>query len=382
MVDILFIVENANLSGGTEILTFNLMNAMRVRGMNVIILSIIPYTGNYDNIISLEYSDYKLWNNIDNSIFNKLAFCILSDRVLRNILCRKIKELQPKLVINQTYDIITALPLKINNIAQVFNWSIIGYEQSVRNIISQKNIITRSLSSFFIFGLTLRRHNILNKIPKSIILTHAATEELKMLNNNIRDEQIIVIPDPLPYSEDSHNISSLNNNNIIFVGRLSREKGVMRLLRIWKKISKKFPNYTLSIYGDGNEKIEMENFIKAQSINNVKFMGFISDLKSIYINADLLCMTSDTEGFGMVLIESMYFGVPCISFDCPVSPREIIGEAGIVIPCFDEDKYSNEIISLLSDSVKMKELQIKSLSRAKDFYMNRIVEKWINIASL
>lgn len=382
MVDILFIVENANLSGGTEILTFNLMNAMRVRGMNVIILSIMPYTGNYDNIISLEYSDYKLWNNIDNSIFNKLAFCIPSDRVLRNILCRKIKELQPKLVINQTYDIITALPLKINNIAQVFNWSIIGYEQSVRNIISQKNIITRSLSSFFIFGLTLRRHNILNKIPKSIILTHAATEELKMLNNNIRDEQIIVIPDPLPYSEDSHNISSLNNNNIIFVGRLSREKGVMRLLRIWKKISKKFPNYTLSIYGDGNEKIEMENFIKAQSINNVKFMGFISDLKSIYINADLLCMTSDTEGFGMVLIESMYFGVPCISFDCPVSPREIIGEAGIVIPCFDEDKYSNEIISLLSDSVKMKELQIKSLSRAKDFYMNRIVEKWINIASL
>lgn len=382
MVDILFIVENANLSGGTEILTFNLMNAMRERGMNVIILSIIPYTGNYDNIISLEYVDYKSWNNIDNSIYNKLAFCILSDRVLCNILCRKIKELQPKLVINQTYDIITALPLKSNNIAQVFNWSIIGYEQSVRNIISQKDIITRLLSSFYIFGLSLRRHNILNKIPKSIILTQAATKELKRLNNNIRDEQIIVIPDPLPYSEDSHSISSLNNNNIIFVGRLSHEKGVMRLLRIWKKISKKLPNYTLSIYGDGNEKIQMENFIKAQSINNVRFMGFISDLKSIYINADLLCMTSDTEGFGMVLIEAMYFGVPCISFDCPISPKEIIGEAGIVIPCFDEEKYSNEIISFLSNPVRMKELQIKSLSRAKDFYMNKIVEKWINIASL
>lgn len=376
MIDILYIVENANLRGGTEILTFNLVHALLEKRINASILSIIPYTGNDKNVISLNEKDYICWKKYETAIWNKLAFNIFSDRYLCSLIRNKIKELKPKFIANQTYDIITSLPTDIDCIAQVFNWSVVGYEKSVRNIITQKSFINRIISGYCNWGVTIRRHRILANIPKLIILTQAAKNELKGLNSRIKDEQIVVIPDPLPYKNDSTTISTLNNHNIIFVGRLSHEKGVMRLLRIWKKINTQLPNYSLSIYGEGIAKNEMLRYIKKEKINNVKFMGFSSDLESIYKNADLLCMTSDTEGFGMVLIESMYYGVPCISFDCPISPKEIISDAGIIVSCFDETMYANEICNLLKKPHRMVELQEKSITIARNYYMDKILERW------
>lgn len=92
-----------------------------------------------------------------------------------------------------------------------------------------------------------------------IVLTNTAKKELKMVNHNIKETQIRVIANPLRKSDDAKNISSLDNRNIVFVGRLSFEKGVMRLLHIWQSISKQFHDYTLLIYGEGNAKIRWNN---------------------------------------------------------------------------------------------------------------------------
>lgn len=76
-------------------------------------------------------------------------------------------------------------------------------------------------------------------------------------------------------------------------------------------------------------------------------MGYCDNKEQIYKNADLLLMTSSTEGFGLVIIEAMYYGVPCIAFDCPVSPKEVIADSGITIPCFDEDAYAQKLLRSL-----------------------------------
>ena len=106
------------------------------------------------------------------------------------------------------------------------------------------------------------------------------------------------------------------------------------------------------------------------------FKGYCNKLKEIYSNADLLCLTSETEGFGMVIIEAKYFGVPCISFDCPVSPKEIIDNAGLVVPCFDENAYKNKIISLLDNKNLLRTLQLNCIEQAKKYYINNIVARW------
>lgn len=381
IMHILYVVENANLRGGTEILTFNLMHALRDEGMDCKILSIIPYTGVEENVISLSQEDYSLWTAKANSIINKLTFCMGSDRILESILRKKFEELRPQILVNQTYDLITALPVDLN-VAQVFNWSVRGYEESLVCNIQKKGLIGRTLSLFANAGLTKRRHAILSRIPKLVTLSYAASAELKSLNPGVSDSQIAMIPDPITVNKDSLQVSTLENKNVVFVGRLSHEKGVMRLLRIWEKVSNQLPGYTLSIYGEGGAKAEMEQFLEQSTESpalrdSVKFKGFCRDLSQIYLNADLLLMTSDTEGFGMVLIEAMYYGVPCVTFDCPVSPKEIIADAGIAVPCFDEERYADEVIKLLCEPERMKVLKKRAIERAKDYYIDKVFALWM-----
>ena len=126
-------------------------------------------------------------------------------------------------------------------------------------------------------------------------------------------------------------------------------------------------------------KGEMEKYIRSHELKNIYFKGFCSDLDKIYSTADLLCMTSETEGFGMVLIEAMYYGVPCVSFDCPVSPKEIIADAGVTIPCFDEREYAKQVVTLLKNPTAMAALKTKSIKRAQCFFIEEIVEKWVGL---
>ena len=322
-MDILFAIENANLRGGTEILAFNLMHGLRAKGRGCKILSITPYEGEDNNVTSLSQEEYQTWQAKVHSLWNKLLFNKISDKLLSQIIRRKIEELKPRLFVNHTYDLITALPTDVS-VAQVFHWSVVGYESSLNALIRKKNTVTRLVSALCEQGKRIRRHRILARIPKLVVLTEAAKDELKNLNTKVQEEQLIVIPDFLMVSEDSGVHSSLHNNNVSFVGRLSHEKGVIRLLRIWERVSHKMPELTLSIYGEGNARDEMVAYIREKNLRNVVFKGFCVDLKKIYTNSDMLLMTSDTEGFGMVLIEAMYFGVPCISFDCPISPKEIM----------------------------------------------------------
>lgn len=168
-MDILFVIEDANLRGGTEILTFNLEHSLNARGANVKILSLVPYQGDEDGVISLSNSEYKRWSICRKSILDKLCFCLFSDFVLRKILCTKMRELRPQLLVNQTYDIITALPPR-KNVAQVFNWSIKGYETLLKNPTAMedlKEICIKIAQCFFIEEIAEKWIELKNKVTNN-----------------------------------------------------------------------------------------------------------------------------------------------------------------------------------------------------------------------
>lgn len=377
---ILFLVSDANARGGTEILAYNLLDRLNSVGVESYLLSRWQYKGDEPRVLSFSDVDFKKWHLISNNPINKLMGNFLSDRFFKKILYKIASDLQVDWIINHTYDLVGAMPTNSGiSTGQIFNWSVKGYEENLKNEVHKKNFASRIVSCIALESLRCRWHKAIPNVDKLIVLSDAAQLEMKAVCPAVKESQLVTIPDPLMQTTDSSRVSDLRNKNIVFVGRLSQEKGVMRLLKIWERISKQLPDNTLYIYGEGHMKEAMLRYISVKQIEHIEFKGFEKDLEKIYTGADLCLMTSDTEGFGMVLIEAMYFGVPCVSFDCPVSPKEIIGDAGVTVPCFDEEAYAEAVVNLLQNPEQMRVLQQESIERARNFYIDKVIEKWMEL---
>ena len=201
-----------------------------------------------------------------------------------------------------------------------------------------------------------------------------------LTKNNLREWQLNnlqVIPNPLSfYPEDK---STLNNLKVISVGNHGFQKGYDRLLKIWKIVSAKFPKWQLEIYG----KIDAdEQHIKlAQSLgikSSVSFFNPIKNIQSKYLEASIYTMSSRSEGFGMVLIEAMACGVPCVSFDCPSGPRDIItnNEDGFLVENGNIEAFAKKMEALMANEPLRQHMGTKAREKASLYFPERIVAKW------
>lgn len=134
------------------------------------------------------------------------------------------------------------------------------------------------------------------------------------------------------------------------VGRITADKQQIILLEMWKEFQKR-PNadqWRLVIVGEGEEKQRLTDYIKDNELRNVTLAGSTSRIEEYYSNATYFLFTSRMEGFGMVLLEAMAYGVPCISFDCPSGPRDIIknGKNGWLVPCGDKSSFEDVLAAV------------------------------------
>ena len=375
---ILFLIAYSKYNGGTEILAANLFKSLQTRGCQCLLMSHNVFITTEENKVPFPEDDYLKYSRIKAKPWDKLFGGRFSNRILCRMIENVAVDYNVDWVICHTYGFHSALPSSDRfKTVQVIHWSVEGYESSIRRSINNKPLPFRLVSWIIYHNVSKIWHKGFERVNKLVLLTNNAHSEIKALNVKVNESQLVTIPDPLMHRYDSAHLSTLKNKNLVFVGRLSTEKGVVRLLRIWQLVYGRLPGYSLNIYGEGQEQSNMEEFIRKQDIKGVIFNGYSRDLENIYTGADLCLMTSDSEGFGMVLIEAMYYGVPCVSFDCPVSPKEIIGEAGVTVPCFDEQAYAEAVVNLLQDSEKLKTLQQKSIERARDFYIDKVIEKWM-----
>ena len=374
---VLFVISDSNALGGTEIVAFNILNELRRLGVECYLLSRYIYEGDNSYVLNMDKADYDIYHSLLRNSVNKLLGSRLSNLYFKRIVSKVAKKYQVDWIINHTYDLCPAIPISKDwNTAQVLHWSINGYENNLSSKVSQIPMPVRLFSSLSLRQNVSCWHKSLSKFDKVVCLTSMAISEVIDIIGLSKEKDVTTIPNPIMQSESAVRVSTLTNRNIVYVGRLSHEKGVMRLLRIWKKVSTVLTDVTLSIYGDGYAITEMKDYISKNNLERVVFCGYQKDLERIYINADLCLLTSETEGFGMVLIESMYYGVPCISFDCPISPKEVIADAGVLCQCYDEEGFADNVVRLMQNPEILKEYQKKSIMRASDFYVDKVIARW------
>ena len=179
-------------------------------------------------------------------------------------------------------------------------------------------------------------------------------------------------------------ISNLKSNNLVTIGRLSPEKGYLDLIDIFKIIRDFYPDWKLNIIGDGIEFSKIKNKIEELGLeNSIILHGFLNknEINKVLANSSIYLMTSLTESFGIVLLEAMSFGIPCISFTSAEGANELISDNynGYLIPDRDKDIMIKKIKYLIDNYDERCRLGRNGLLKIKEYSPSKIKDKWINI---
>lgn len=203
---------------------------------------------------------------------------------------------------------------------------------------------------------------------------------LKSLKIPVGSDKIQVINNSEREVEDIH---WNKKKQIVFIGRLSYEdKRADRLMLIWKKIYRSIPDWELIVVGDGPERRYIETKAAQLKLERVTFAGHQSDVHRFYRDASILCLTSNFEGWPLVLTEAQVNGVIPFAFGCTAGVRQILnpsGVNGVIVPPYNLTKYAKELLSLINNPEKMKEMQHHVVSKSKAYAPEVVGRKWFTL---
>ena len=173
------------------------------------------------------------------------------------------------------------------------------------------------------------------------------------------------------------------SKKIVNVGRIDRQKNQLLLLQAFKTVADKYPEHTLEIYGDFQDKELLKQLKDYASTNGISsrvfFMGTANNLWEKIKDAALFVLSSDYEGMPNALIEAMALGIPSISTDCPCGGSGMLieeGKSGILVPVGDISALAKAMDSVLSDDSLAETLSRNATGIIHQVDPDKICKEW------
>jgi len=190
-------------------------------------------------------------------------------------------------------------------------------------------------------------------------------------------------PVTIPVDLKGFNLND-KKKQILYVGRMDFEnKRVNRIVEAWQDIAEKYEDWSLILVGDGPHKQKLIDYVKKNNVDRVKFEGFqVEPPIRYYKDASIFMLTSDLEGFGLVIIESMSFGCVPIVYGSYEAAYDIIdqGECGYVTPKpYDKKETIKKMEALINDDNLRNKMAINAMEKAKSFSIDSICQKWYDL---
>lgn len=230
------------------------------------------------------------------------------------------------------------------------------------------------------------------KYASNIIRSNKKLDYLVLVSNSLKEFyskelinskcECVYIPNVIESVPEK--LASLSNKRLVSVGRLSPEKGFMDLLKIFTLLHKDYSDWKLDIVGDGVEKERLEKFIEEHELQEfVTLHGFRDKdyIDNLLHDSSIYLLTSYTESFGIVLIEAMSHGVPCIAFDSAEGARELIqsGKNGYLIKNRSYTAFIKKVSDLIENKDERKRIGKVSKEGVKQYTCEVVSKQWIDL---
>ena len=316
-------------------------------------------------IIQLDINFEELWHL---SFLKKILVYLQKQRIYKKRLTSTLLALKPDITVS-------LLRREINFLTSIKDGSkkvgeIHVNKDNYRNFeANDTNFIKNIFAKWWIKNLEYK----LRKLNRFIVLTHEDKEKWTDIKN------VEVIPNPLCSIQSQHSL--LQDKRVIAVGRYAYQKGFDLLLNAWKHVVDKHSDWNLTIYGSG-ERTPYINLAKDLGIeSNCCLEASVSNIISKYQESSMLVFSSRFEGFGMVLLEAMSCGVPCVSFACPCGPKDIVtdGVNGYLVEPGNVEALAERICYLIEHEELRKEMGKAARKRAEDFREEKIMQQWVDL---
>lgn len=188
----------------------------------------------------------------------------------------------------------------------------------------------------------------------------------------------------IPNARTFENVTpaSLDNKKIITVGRYSYQKGYDLLIKVWEEVHKRYPDWTLDIIGDGEERGKLQKMIDGLNLTEgICLKHSTPQIVKEYQNASIVALSSRYEGLPMILLEAQTFGLPIVSFKCKCGPQDVItnGVDGYLVDEGDIKGMADRIMALIKDVRRRKVMGKAAIISSKRYSEDTIMQKWVDL---
>ena len=218
----------------------------------------------------------------------------------------------------------------------------------------------------------------LRRVYAKSTATVLQTERVKRYFPENVQKNSVIIANPISVKEYAASDYKLR---ILTAGRLNKQKNHEMLINAFKNIHDKHPEFSLTIYGEGVERENLENLIcKLGLQESVELPGNVPDIHKKIKNAYMFVLSSDYEGLSNALLEAMMMGLPCISTNCAGSDEAIQdGESGIIVPVGDTQKLTEAMIKLIENENLRNRLAKSAMQAAEKYKVENVIQQWTDV---
>lgn len=213
-----------------------------------------------------------------------------------------------------------------------------------------------------------------------VVLTQAQRADL--VNEFGHAERVKVIPHAAPRSRSE---AAVDPDRVVLVARTHPKKRVDEAIRVFRLVADGNPRARLDVFGFGYadaEEKKVEALVEELGLSGqVRFAGFMEDLREVYAGACVTLLTSASEGFGMALLESLAFGVPVVAYDSNYGPRDVIddGVNGYLVPFGDQSALADRVLALMRSSSLRSRMGTAGQESLRRFDSQQFVHLWSRV---